>query len=111
MTTPLVLRIVASSFNIANKSGEIIRNILKGGNLGIVDKATGLCNQVSLHVQYAFRNIWKTTDIILRNKFVKNNAINATATAPMCSHLVESSIPHSECIPYTADTESLDKMD
>ena len=50
MTTPLVLRIVASSFSIANKSGEIIRNILKGGNLGIVDKATGLYSQkVSLH--------------------------------------------------------------
>jgi len=45
MTTPLVLRIVASSFSIANKSGEIIRNILKGGNLGIVDKATGLYSQ------------------------------------------------------------------
>jgi len=39
MSTPLVLRIVASSYSIANKTGEIIRNILKAGDLGIVDKA------------------------------------------------------------------------
>ena len=39
MSTPLVLRIVAASHSIANKTGEIIRNILKAGDLGIVDKA------------------------------------------------------------------------
>jgi len=41
MSTPLVLQIVASSVSIANKTGEIIRNIIKSGDLGIVDKATG----------------------------------------------------------------------
>jgi len=47
MSTPLVLRIVSLSVSIADKTGEIIRNILKAGDLGIVDKATGSSQKVS----------------------------------------------------------------
>lgn len=52
MSDPLVLRLVASSFNAANKSGEIIRNILKAGDLGIVDKATDRSQKVTLSSLY-----------------------------------------------------------
>ena len=38
--TPALLRVVASSVAIARRSGTIIRGILKGGDLGIVDKVT-----------------------------------------------------------------------
>jgi len=48
MSTPLILRIVASSYCIANKTGEIIRNILKAGDLGIVDKARKSGHKVSI---------------------------------------------------------------
>jgi len=48
MSTPLVLRIVASSFSTAIKSGEIIRNVLKAGDLGIVDKAKECGKKVSV---------------------------------------------------------------
>ena len=48
MAAPLVLRIVASSYNIANKTGDIIRNILKAGDLGIVDKARESGQKVSV---------------------------------------------------------------
>jgi len=52
MSTPLVLRIVALSVSIADKTGEIIRSILNTGDLGTVDKATGTGQKViisSLH--------------------------------------------------------------
>ena len=49
MSTPLVLRIVALSVSIADKTGEIIRNILKAGDLGIVDKATGSGQKVGVY--------------------------------------------------------------
>ena len=38
---PLLIRLVASAYCIAEKGGEIIRNILKAGDLGIVEK-TGI---------------------------------------------------------------------
>jgi len=49
MSSPLVLQIVASSYSIANKTGEIIRNILKGGDLGVVDKAQVSIQTVTAH--------------------------------------------------------------
>ena len=36
--TSALLRVVASSVAIARKSGTVIRNILKGGDLGVVNK-------------------------------------------------------------------------
>ena len=39
---PMLLKVVASSVAIARRSGMIIRGILKGGELGIVDKVTFL---------------------------------------------------------------------
>lgn len=38
MSTPLLLKMVASSVSVANKAGQIIRDILKTGDLGIVQK-------------------------------------------------------------------------
>ena len=35
---PLITRLVAASVNIALKSGDIIRDILRAGDLGIVEK-------------------------------------------------------------------------
>jgi hypothetical protein len=37
---PLLLRLIASSVRIADRAGSIVRNIMSGGNLGIVDKVT-----------------------------------------------------------------------
>ena len=34
----LLLKVVASSVAIARKSGAVIRGILRGGDLGIIDK-------------------------------------------------------------------------
>jgi hypothetical protein len=38
--SPLVLRLIASSVRVADRAGLIVRNIMSGGNLGIVDKVT-----------------------------------------------------------------------
>ncbi|ESN92499.1 hypothetical protein HELRODRAFT_186138 [Helobdella robusta] len=38
MSEPLILRLVASSVSVANMAGRIIRDILKTGDLGIVEK-------------------------------------------------------------------------
>ena len=37
-STPLFLRLVAASHSISYKAGEIIRNVMTGGDLGIVSK-------------------------------------------------------------------------
>lgn len=63
MSTPLVLRIVASSYSIANKTGEIIRNILKAGDLGIVDKAEESGQKASgVHKVMAFKDLQTEAD-------------------------------------------------
>ena len=36
--SPMLLKVVASSVAIARRSGAVIRGILKGGDLGIIDK-------------------------------------------------------------------------
>lgn len=38
MSTPLILRLVASSIRVSQAAGKVIRDIMKGGELGIVDK-------------------------------------------------------------------------
>jgi len=48
MSTPLVLRIVALSVSVADKTGEIIRKILKTGDLRTVDKAAGTGQKVGI---------------------------------------------------------------
>lgn len=40
MDQQLVLKLVASSVRIADRAGQIVRNIMSAGNLGIVDKVT-----------------------------------------------------------------------
>lgn len=35
---PLILRLIASSIPVANQAGKIIRDIMKKGELNIVDK-------------------------------------------------------------------------
>ena len=47
MSQPLLLRVVASSVAVANKAGQIIRDILKSGDLGIVQKVYHENNQKS----------------------------------------------------------------
>lgn len=37
-THPLILRLIASSIPVANHAGKIIRDIMKKGELNIVDK-------------------------------------------------------------------------
>lgn len=37
-TSPLAMRIIASSILIANRAGIIIRDVMSNGELGIVDK-------------------------------------------------------------------------
>lgn len=37
---PLILQLLASSVNIAAKAGEIIRDVMSKGDLGIVDKVS-----------------------------------------------------------------------
>ena len=37
-TSPLVLRVLAASVNVAKRSGTIIRKVLSSGDLGIVEK-------------------------------------------------------------------------
>lgn len=37
-TTPLLMRILSSSITVANRAGEIIRDIMRKGELGIIDK-------------------------------------------------------------------------
>ncbi|XP_046401412.1 3'(2'),5'-bisphosphate nucleotidase 1 isoform X2 [Ischnura elegans] len=37
-SAPLILRVVATSVNVANRAGEIIRDIMSKGDLGIVEK-------------------------------------------------------------------------
>ena len=71
MSTPLVLRIVASSYNIAKKTGEIIRNVLKAGDLGIVDKSGQKVGIVSLYVYH----------IILPKTCLKCSAVSALQTS------------------------------
>jgi len=45
MASSLVLRLVASSVRVADRSGSIVRDIMKAGNLGIVDKVSQFfCN-------------------------------------------------------------------
>lgn len=41
-TTPLILRIVSASVAIANRAGNIIREIMKKGELGIVEKVISI---------------------------------------------------------------------
>ena len=36
--SPLVMRILAASVTVSHKAGDIIRGIMKSGNLGIVEK-------------------------------------------------------------------------
>ena len=38
----MLLKVVASSVAIARRSGMVIREIMKGGNLGIIDKVKNL---------------------------------------------------------------------
>ncbi len=38
LNTPLILRLVSCSVAAANKAGNIIRNVLQNGDLGVVDK-------------------------------------------------------------------------
>ncbi|GAB6020513.1 hypothetical protein CHUAL_003198 [Chamberlinius hualienensis] len=38
MSSPLIVRLVAASVSVANKAGEIVRDIMKKGDLGIVQK-------------------------------------------------------------------------
>lgn len=35
---PLIMRVVASSVRAADKAAELVRKIMKGGDLGIIDK-------------------------------------------------------------------------
>jgi 3'(2'), 5'-bisphosphate nucleotidase len=35
---PLIVRILSSSVAIARRAGEVIRDVLKGGDLGVIDK-------------------------------------------------------------------------
>lgn len=37
---PLAMRVMANSIAIANQAGKIIRDIMSGGELGIIDKVT-----------------------------------------------------------------------
>ncbi|XP_060521233.1 3'(2'),5'-bisphosphate nucleotidase 1 [Cylas formicarius] len=39
--TPLVLRLLASSTTLAGKAGKIIKDVMKGGDLGIIEKGSG----------------------------------------------------------------------
>lgn len=42
MAQPSVLRILASSVSLANHAGKIVRDVLSGGNLGIVEKEVSI---------------------------------------------------------------------
>lgn len=35
---PVVLRLISASVSVANQAGKIIRDVMKRGDLGIVDK-------------------------------------------------------------------------
>ena len=37
---PLLLKLVALSVRIADRAGTVVRNVMSGGNLGIVDKVS-----------------------------------------------------------------------
>jgi len=63
LSSPLVLRILAASVNVSFKAGDIIRDIMKSGDLGIVekgpkdlqteaDRAAQRCIIASLHKQF-----------------------------------------------------------
>ena len=41
-TTPLILRLVANSLSVARKSGNIVKDVVKNGKLGIVEKVCHL---------------------------------------------------------------------
>lgn len=38
MTEPLMIRLLSASVAVANRSGNIIREVLKSGQLGVVQK-------------------------------------------------------------------------
>ena len=38
MTNPLVFRIISSSINVAKQAGVVIRDVMKRGDLAIVEK-------------------------------------------------------------------------
>lgn len=46
-SAPLLLRVVANSVSITHKVGNIVRDIMKKGDLGIVDKVSDLVIVVS----------------------------------------------------------------
>lgn len=41
MTEPLMIRLLSASVAVANRSGNIIREVLKSGQLGVVHKVCG----------------------------------------------------------------------
>ena len=38
MSQPLIIRILSASVAVANRAGELIREVLRRGNLGLVQK-------------------------------------------------------------------------
>lgn len=52
MTQPLVMRIMALSINTAKRAGNIIRDVMQKGNLGIVEKVrveSSICCIIYFH--------------------------------------------------------------
>lgn len=46
-TSPLLMRILAASVSVSNRAATIIRDIMKKGELGIVEKVSILMNAVA----------------------------------------------------------------
>lgn len=56
---PTVLRLLAASVNVANKSGSIIRSVLSSGNLGIVEKVGGINHHHHIQFIHSFNYLIK----------------------------------------------------
>ena len=46
MSQPLIIRILSASVAAANRAGELIREVLRRGNLGLVQKVGELHDQL-----------------------------------------------------------------
>lgn len=54
-SVPVILRLIAASIPVANQAGKIIRDVMKAGELNIVDKVIFTKNHVfSVHSFYIF---------------------------------------------------------
>lgn len=57
---PVVMRLLASAYSVAEKAGSIVRKVLHSGELGIVEKVRSIYFWRSYNTEeLASQNVWK----------------------------------------------------